>query len=517
VTLQLVRSTLPGSTPDEPLPRGSITPRLWTRPLRKLTPETSYGYRVIWFAAVILGEPLDAWQQWLVIHLGELLPDGRPRFRRLLVIVGRQNGKTHLCKVLALYWLFVESQRLVFGSSTKLDYAAESWQAALDTARATPALAERMRRPRLGKGEQTMITADGCRYKIGTANKKGGRSLSIKRMIGDELREQVTWDAYNAAYRAMNAQPDGQAVWISNQGDATAVVLNGLRDDALDYIGSGRGDERLGLFEWSAPEGTHPTDVAGWAMANPQLGRGRMDYDTIRGDAVNLAKPGADPIALAQFLTEVLCIAVTRTRPALDVAGWGRGKLPAPLDAYRGRLAACVDIAPDLQHATFAVAAALEDGRTRVEIVAAWTGADAVEQLRRALPALVAEVKPRKLGWFPAGPAATLDADLRDRRKAGVRGWPPRGVVMAEITSDAAAVCMGFGEQVAGGRVLHSGQELLDAQVDRAEKLMIRERWVFTRRGSGHVDAVYAAAGAVHLARTVPARRPRTRMSVAPS
>src|ERR1700742_2146374 len=99
MTLQLVSSTASEPTPP-PVPLGSITPRLWTRPLRRLTPQTSYGFRVIWFAAVVLGQPLDPWQQWLVIHLGELLPDGRPRFRRVLVLVARQNGKTHLCKVL---------------------------------------------------------------------------------------------------------------------------------------------------------------------------------------------------------------------------------------------------------------------------------------------------------------------------------------------------------------------------------------------------------------------------------
>ena len=97
MTLKLASSTPSGETP-QPAPQtlGSITPRLWTRPLRELTPQTSYGYAVIYFAAVVLGRPLDPWQQWLVIHLGELLPDGLPRFRKVLVVVARQNGKTLL-------------------------------------------------------------------------------------------------------------------------------------------------------------------------------------------------------------------------------------------------------------------------------------------------------------------------------------------------------------------------------------------------------------------------------------
>jgi hypothetical protein len=38
---------------------------------------------------------------------------------------------------------------------------------------------------------------------------------------------------------------------------------------------------------------------------------------------------------------------------------------------------------------------------------------------------------------------------------------------------------------------------------------------VFSRKGEGHVDAAYAAAGAVHLARTLPAPVGKPRLVVA--
>jgi phage terminase large subunit-like protein len=135
---------------------------MWTRPLRKLTPQTSYGYAVIHFAAVVLGTPLDPWQQWVVIHLGELLPDGRPRFRQVLVLVARQNGKTHLCKVLALFWMFVERHPMIFGTSTDLEQAKEAWEAAVALAEDTPALAGRLnaRHKRIGNGQQDFWTTD---------------------------------------------------------------------------------------------------------------------------------------------------------------------------------------------------------------------------------------------------------------------------------------------------------------------------------------------------------------------
>lgn len=499
MTLNLLPSTDSEPTPPAPaaVPLGSITPRLWTRPLRPLTPETSYGFRVIWFAAVILGEPLDPWQQWCVIHLGELLPDGRPRFRQVLILVARQNGKTHLCKVLSLYWLFVERQAMVFGTSTNLEQAKEAWEFAVELAQQTPALAHRVRSVRIGNGQQVLSTTDRCRYKIGAADRRGGRGKTIRRAIGDELREQHTWDAYNAVTFATNAVPDAQIVYITNQGDTRSIVLASLRRAAL------AGDDMsLGIFEYSAPPGTHPTDPAGWAAANPQLGR-RMDPAALAGQALRVSKPDADPEELAGFLTEALCMSVDRLDPAINPAAWKDCRDVGDLAAARSRLALCVDLSPDGLHATLAAAAVLEDARVRVETVHEWTGPAAAAALERDLPGWVAKLKPQTLGWFPTGPAAAVAAQLADRRKDGVRGWPPAGVTVAEIRGETTAVCMALAKQVNAHTLAHSGQAMLDAQVRGAEKKPRGDGWVFARAG-GNVDAVYAVAGAAHLARTLP-------------
>lgn len=492
----------------EALPLGSITPRLWTRPLRKLTPETSYGYAVIWFAAHVLGRPLDPWQQWLVIHLGELLPDGRPRFRQVLVLVARQNGKTHVCTVLTLFWMFVERWPMIFGTSTNLEQAAEPWEAACEIAEGTPALVADMPRDAIRKanGQQTLKTSHRSKYKIGAVSPRGGRGKSIDRIIGDELREHRTWAGYNAAYNAMNARPAGQAVYITNQGDAGSVVLNALRKSALDGD-----DPRLGIFEWSAPDGAHPADPYAWAAANPQLGR-RMDYDTIRGAAMRVSKPGADQEELAGFLTEALCMAVVSLRAAVDPVAWAECSDPAPIDVDSARVAACVDVALDGAHVTLAVACQLDDGRTRTEVVAAW---DDVRSARLGVAEWVKRNRPYVLGWFPGGPAAAMDADLKDRRKDGVRGWPPRGVRVQAIQADAAAVCMGFAQLARDHMLAHSSQPLADAHVGNAERRARGDAaWVFDRReGGGHIDGVYAMAGAVHLARTMAPRRKATTMA----
>lgn len=489
-----------------PLPLGSIRPRLFTPPLRQLTPQTSYGFGVIAFAENVLRMPLDPWQQWAVIHGGELLEDGRPRFRLLLLIVARQNGKTHLCAVLALYWLFVARIRLVLGTSTKLDYAAESWRAAVNYALGVPALAKRI--PRRGgvlsgKGAETLTTVERSRYKIGTADRSGGRSLPVERLICDELREHESWDAYNAAVYAMQAQAHGQGFLISNMGDEKAVVLLELRQQALDFIKDGTGDYRLGIMEWSAPEDADPMDPHAWAAANPQLGR-RIHHEDMLSAAVKATRPGADPALLSGFLTETLCMTVPALDPAIDQAAWQACNVPGAMDDTRGRLAACVDLAPDGMHATLAVAALLHDGRVRVEAVKAWEGPGAAAALERELPQWAARIRPQVLGWLPVGPAAAVAATLADRRKDGRRGWPPPRVTVAEIRGETIAICMGLAELVKSRGMVHSGQALLDHQAGHAEKKPRGDGWIFARSGGGHVDAMYAIAGAAHLARTLP-------------
>ena len=72
---------------------GCTEARLYTKPLRPLTRKTSKGWEVIDFARMI-GEPLLPWQEWAAIHALELMPGGDDfRFRTVLILVARQNGK----------------------------------------------------------------------------------------------------------------------------------------------------------------------------------------------------------------------------------------------------------------------------------------------------------------------------------------------------------------------------------------------------------------------------------------
>ena len=73
--------------------KGYELPRIWTPPNRELTPDTTDGFACIAFAEEILELKLFPWEKWLLIHGLELNPDWTYRFRTVIAVAARQNGK----------------------------------------------------------------------------------------------------------------------------------------------------------------------------------------------------------------------------------------------------------------------------------------------------------------------------------------------------------------------------------------------------------------------------------------
>ena len=92
---------------------GSETPRIATAPAGPLTPDTTRGFEVIEFAEDVLGLHLLPWQRYVLIHGLELNESGSFRFRTLLVLCARQQGKTTLMQLLALWRVYVDKAPLV--------------------------------------------------------------------------------------------------------------------------------------------------------------------------------------------------------------------------------------------------------------------------------------------------------------------------------------------------------------------------------------------------------------------
>jgi hypothetical protein len=497
-----------GQDPAEPLYPGQPAPypdidgllgiteaREFTAPLCPLTRQTTLGYDLIDFADQIVGEPLLEWQKWLAIHALELLPNGNFRFRTIIVLVARQNGKSSFARVLTLYFLYILGVNLVLGTAQSLDIARVLWKQTISVAQRSMELCDEIQDVRKANGQEEFVVTGGGAYRIAATNENAGRSLSVDLLLCDELRQQKNWKGWGALSKTTMARPKAMIVGLSNAGDNESVVLNSLEESGR----TGR-DPSIGLFAWTADPVLAMDDPLGWQQANPAMGV------TVSAAAIRSAM-ATDPPAV--FRTEVLCQRVDAIDAAIDVPAWRNSKDPMGTMPKK-RVVCALDVAPDGAHMTLVAAAFVPDGRIRVEVVASWKSTRDARQGTPDEPSLKAwldKVAPTAVGYYPSGPSSAVGADLRAMATAEPGHQPP--FTLVDITGNGVTeACQAFSDLVSGTTIIHSDDPLLDAHLTGSRKLPSGDGWRFARRGAGHVDAAYAAAGAVHVLRNLPPEKP---------
>ena len=228
---------------------GYETPRIFTPPLRELTPQTSHGFAAVRFAEDVLGLKLMPWQKWILIHALELRPDGLYRFRTVVLLVARQNGKTMLMLVLALWHIYARGSRTVIGTAQDLVNAEKAWAEAVAMAESEPELAELIANIVQQTGKKALVLEDGEQYRVAAASRRGARGFSGDLVLLDELREHQSWDSWAASTKTTLARPKAQVWCFSNAGDFLSIVLRYLRASAHQELGwpDGDGDGELSV------------------------------------------------------------------------------------------------------------------------------------------------------------------------------------------------------------------------------------------------------------------------------
>ena len=219
--------------------KGVTEPRIFTPPLRELTPDTSLGFLFTEWCESI-GQPLLPWQRWLSIHAleitGSLADDWSFRFRYVIVLISRQNGKTYWFKLLGLFFNYVLQTKLVIGTAQNLDKANDTFEEAVELIETTPMLDAEFVKALRGAGKREYILKGGERWKVVATNRRG-RGWSSDLILMDEIREQTDWEGWSAISKTMLARPSAILVGVSNAGDATSVVLKHLRLQAHQQLG----------------------------------------------------------------------------------------------------------------------------------------------------------------------------------------------------------------------------------------------------------------------------------------
>lgn len=493
---------------------GSTEPRIFTPPLRKLTRETTLGFDCIEFAHEVLGIDLFPWQQWLLIHALELLPDGTPRFRTVILLVARQNGKSTVMEVLSLFVMYVLGRPLVIGTAQNLDVAEEVWEDAVELAKANDELAAEIKKVSYTNGKKFMRLWSGERYRVAAASRRGGRGLSGDLILMDELREHQSWASWSAVTKTTMARAMAQVWAASNAGDASSIVLRYLRkmahlalgdpdglaedDDIIRADGEedGEFEDSIGIFEWSAVPGCPLMDREGWAWANPSLGYPNGISERAIRSAVR-----TDPEPVAR--TEVLCQWVETTadgpfpEDSWELCGQTLSKI-----AEDSRTTFCVEVSHDRASSFIAASGYRPDGVPQVEIVAEGDGTDWIEEWLTEKPErLATEVAMR----FKGAPTASLVDPLT---KAGVQlvEWGGSDVVAAcGDLYDRVRASIGQGAEEPALRIVHLNQPLLDVAASLASTRPMGDGWVWDpRRSPVNASPLMAATGALWLLSKAP-------------
>lgn len=447
------------------------------------------------------------WQIWFLVHALELHPTevdetGDPvfRFRKVILLMGRQNGKSTVMQALTLWRMYVDRCSLVIGTAQDLEVAESLWGESIEMIEETEDLKVEIGKIERQPGRKMFRLRSGETYKVKAATRRGGRGLSGELVLLDELREHQSWDAWAAVTKTTNAKARAQIYGISNAGDASSIVLRYLRKMAHQELGDPDGinadetpadllgeedevdDSGLGIFEWSAPPKCDVIDRNGWAQGNPALGY-LVREATLASDAKT------DPEWV--FRTEVLCQwSDGSLEGPFPPGAWDAGTVrPPDVAGIVGKVKACVDVSFDRSRAHIAFAGINDRGRPQVEHVASRAGVEWV------LPWLQ---DPKRVDLIEAVTGQTKGSPvsglMKDLTEAGVP-------VVEWVGADVPIATGAFYDLVRGNGVDHLPQPALDvAAATAVPKLSDGGAIMWDRRHSPtDIAPLIAATGAVWL------------------
>jgi hypothetical protein len=437
------------------------------------------GYSAVQFVEDVLGFTLIPWQRWLLIHALEVRPDGRFRFRTVLILVARQNGKTSLVEVKNLWKMFVLQVPMVIGTAQILDYAEESWDKAVEIVESIPELAAEIAHVDRTNGKKALKLSNGSRWKIAAASRKGGRSLSGDDVNLDELREHHTWESWAAVTKTTMAKPKAQVWAFSNAGDDRSIVLNDLQEKARAAVESPGPDESLGIFEWSAPDDCAIDDPLMWRLANPSLGY------TITVEAIRSAL-ATDPEPI--FRTEILCQRVPDLQPSkIPLTAWV--KCADPTSKMVGGIVLSWEVSWDRSYGAIGAAGYRPDGIPHLELVDYLQGTD---WMAGRFGELVKRHQVLAVVFNPAGPGASILTEVTDRLPVKFEPKPM-------TARDQANACGRLYDAATTKAMRHLGDDRLLEALRKSATRPLVDAWAWDMRTSaGEISPLAVVTNALH-------------------
>jgi len=441
--------------------RGATKPRLQSPPLKGKNKIEDVKQ-----LCEIIKMPLLPWQEYVLKDMLTVDAKGKWIRKTNLLLIARQNGKTHLARMLILAHLIKWETNVLIMSSNR-SMALDTFRQVTDILENNDHLKGFVKQIRYANGTESIEMLNGTRLDVVAATRDGSRGRSVNGLLFiDEVRE-ITEEGFRAATPVTRAHPNSHTLLCSNAGDAFSTVLNDLRERAISYP-----PKSFGFYEYSAPQYCKIEDRNAWAMANPSLGY------TITEEAIEEAI-ATSPIENTR--TETLCQWIDSLS-----SPWPHGVLEETSDSTLEMSAGAYtvfgfDVSPSRRNGSLVAGQLLPDGRIGIGILETYSSQVAIDELKMA-----ASIK----GWVDIYKPRLVCFDKYATQTIADRLFNS-GVMVEDVSGQQFyKACGDLLEGLINHRVVHNGQAELIQQMNNCAAKVNDSAWrIIKRKSAGDISA----------------------------
>ena len=441
--------------------RGATKPRLQSVPLKGKSKIDDVKQ-----LCEIIKMPLLPWQEYVLKDMLTVDTKGKWIRKTNLLLIARQNGKTHLARMLILAHLIKWETNVLIMSSNR-SMALDTFRQVTDILENNDHLKGFVKQIRYANGTESIEMLNGTRLDVVAATRDGSRGRSVNGLLFiDEVRE-ISEEGFRAATPVTRAHPNSHTLLCSNAGDAFSTVLNDLRERAISYP-----PKSFGFYEYSAPQYCDIWDRKAWAMANPSLGW------TISEETLEEAV-ATSPIENTR--TELLCSWIDSLS-----SPWPYGILEETSDSTLEMTAGAYtvfgfDVSPSRRNGSLVAGQILPDGRIGIGILETYSSEVAIDELKMA-----ASIK----GWADIYKPRLVCFDKYATQTIADR-LSQSGVMVGDVSGQQFyKACGDLLEGLVNHRVVHNGQSELIQQMNNCAAKVNDSAWrIIKRKSAGDISA----------------------------
>jgi phage terminase large subunit-like protein len=448
--------------------RGATKPRVHSPLLKGKT----RANEVIEMVERLKMDKLMPYQEFILKDMMMVDKNNNYRRKTSLLLISRQNGKSHLGRVRVIWGMFYGDEKKIIIMSANRATSLMLFREIAWIIESTPELKAMTKVIRYANGGERIELLNGATLDVISDNSSSPRGRTADFLWIDEIRE-ISEDGYKAAVPVTRARANAQTFLTSNAGDVFSSVLNSLVERAKEYP-----PETFGYYEYSAP----------------QYCKIDITLDSFWRDAVVPSNPALGYIITKESIEEAIATAATETTRTETLcqfvdslqSPWPFGILEDTSDntleiAVGAYTIFGFDVSPSRRNASLVAGQLLPDGRIGIGIMQTWSSQVAVDDLK-----IAAEIK----GWCDLFHPRMVCYDkyatqsIADRLKQA-------GVMTEDVSGQ--QFYQACGDLLTGlvtHKVVHNGQQELIQQMNNCAAKVNDSAWrIVKRRSSGDISA----------------------------